>query len=222
MQVAILVVEIQTTEIALLPKGDLLRTTNHHQVKASEVIHTIRWHQGAVVPSMMLIIKEWVHRLIITVDTVITIQETSHKRRISIIANTISLHLAEVINLHLIVGINMKSKSTCLRREKHLLVLWEIMQTIATLTTMVVAMVGTLSSKTTIIINTTTSRAAMREVAVTTRVMEISNNKRTTAIARLQSPPMKMRLTSKLSLHSRSKVEVASVRMRLSSKVKWI
>lgn len=148
---------------------------------------------------MMLIIKEWDLRLILTVDIVRTIQETSLKRRISIVTNTINLHLAGVINLHTIVAINMKSKSTCLRREKHRHARWEIMETTATLTIMVVAVAGTLS-KTTIIINTTTSRAAIREVV--TKVMEISNNKKTMEEA--IDPPlllMKTRLINKLFLH---------------------
>jgi hypothetical protein len=48
--VAILEVAIQTTEIVLLLKVDLLPITNHLQGKVREVIHTTRWHQGAVAP----------------------------------------------------------------------------------------------------------------------------------------------------------------------------
>ena len=145
---------------------------------------------------MMLIIKELVHRPIITVDLTITIQETSLKRRISIVTNTTNLLLAEAINLHIIAETNMKSKSICLRSEKHLLVRWETKEAAPTIT--VAAVAATLSSKTTIIINTTTSRAAMREVP-TTRVMEISNNKKTMGAAATdpQCPLMKTRLTSK-------------------------
>jgi hypothetical protein len=143
----------------------------------------------------MLIIKEWVLRPIITVDIIITTLETSLKRRISIVTNTISLHLAEAINLHIIAGISMKSKSTCLRRERPRLVRWATTETTATLT--ITEAVATLSSKTTIIINTTTSRAAIQEVAAT-RAMEISNNKKTMEAAiDPQFPPMKTRLTSK-------------------------
>ena len=142
---------------------------------------------------MMLIIKELVHRPIITVDLTITIQETSLKRRISIVTNTTNLLLAEATNLHIIAETNMKSKSICLRSEKHLLVRWETKEAAPTIT-----VAATLSSKTTIIINTTTSRAAMREVP-TTRVMEISNNKKTMGAAATdpQCPLMKTRLTSK-------------------------
>ena len=121
---------------------------------------------------MMLIIREWVLRPIITVDIIITTLETSLKRRISIVTNTTNLHLAEATNLHIIAETNMKSKSICLRSEKPLLVRWETKEAAPTIT-----VAATLSSKTTIIINTTTSRAAMRE-APTTRVMEISNNKK--------------------------------------------
>ena len=143
---------------------------------------------------MMLIIKELVHRPIITVDITITIQETSLKRRISIVTNTTNLLLAEAINLHIIAETNMKSKSICLRSEKHLLVRWETKEATPTIT-----VVATLSSKTTIIINTTTSRAVMREEVPTTRVMEISNNKKTMGAAATdpQCPLMKTRLTSK-------------------------
>ncbi len=48
--VAILEVAIQTTEIVLLLRVDLLPITNHLQGKVREVIHTTRWHQGAVAP----------------------------------------------------------------------------------------------------------------------------------------------------------------------------
>lgn len=151
---------------------------------------------------MKSIIKEWALHLIITVGLVITIQETSLKRRISIVTNTINHHRAEAINLHIIVGTNMKNKSTCHRREMHLHVLWETMEeTTATRIIMaVVVVVGTLS-KTTIIINTTTSsRVAMQEEV--TRVMEISNNKKTMEEA---TGPlfllMKTRLINKLFLH---------------------
>ena len=144
---------------------------------------------------MMLIINELVLRPIITVDSTITIQEISLKRRISLATNTTNLPQVEVTNLPIIVGINMKSKSTCLRSERHLLVPWETKEATASPTITVVA---TLSSKTTIIINTTTSRAAMREV-VATRVMEISNNKKTMGEVATdpQCPLMKTRLTNK-------------------------
>jgi hypothetical protein len=124
---------------------------------------------------------------------VIAILETFPRRKISIVTNTTNLLLAEATNLHIIAETNMKSKSICLRSEKRLLVRWETKEAAPTIT-----VAATLSSKTTIIINTTTSRAAMREVP-TTRVMEISNNKKTMGAAATdpQCPLMKTRLTSK-------------------------
>ena len=138
--------------------------------------------------------KEWAHHLIITVDIVITILEISLKRRISTVTNTINHHPAEVINLHIIVVINMKNKSTCRRRERRLHAPWEIREETTPIT-----MEDTLS-KTTIIINTTTSSRAAKEA--TRGAMEISNNKKVMEAVATDPlrPPMKTRLINKLFL----------------------
>jgi len=114
---------------------------------------------------------------------VIAILETFPRRKISILTNTINHLQAGVANLLIIVVINMKSRSTCRRREMPLVDLLEIR--VETRTTITVAGI----TRAAIIINTITNRAIML-VEVTKVVMEISNNKKTMEVAITDPQPI--------------------------------
>lgn len=188
--------ETRTTEIVRSLKP-ILPITNLPQGKVSEVTLTIRWLQQAVVQSMKLTIKEWDLLLIITaVVLAIAILEISHRRRTSLVTNTISLHQAGAPNLLIIVVTNMRNKSTCHRNVTLLVAPWEIREVTATPKTMVEATLNKITKTT----NTITNLAIMVEVV--TKVMEISNNKKTMVeVAAVIGPPqflpMKTRLISK-------------------------
>lgn len=192
--------ETRTIEIVRSLKGPL-PITSLLQVKVREVTLTTRWLQEAVVRSMISTIKESDHLPIITVVVLaIIILETSHRRRTSIVTNTISLHRAGVQNLLIIVVINMRNRSTCHRNAKLLVAPLEIKEEAVAHITMVVATL----IKTIKITNTTTINRTIT-IETVTKVMEISNNKKTMAeavvIGHPQCLPMKTRLISKLSLH---------------------
>lgn len=188
--------ETRTTEIARSLKA-LLPITNLPQGKVSEVTLTIRWLQQAVVQSMNSTIREWDLLLIITAVVIArAILEISRRRKTSLVTNTINLHRAEAANLLIIVVTNMRNRSTCPRNVTLLDAPWEIREVTATHTTMVAATLN----KTTKITNTTTNRATTVEVV--TKVMEISNNKKTMEVAAAvigppQFLPMKTRLINK-------------------------
>jgi len=114
---------------------------------------------------------------------VIAILETFPRRKISILTNTINHLQAGVANLLIIVVINMKSRSTCRRREMPLVDLLEIR--VETRTIITVAGI----TRAAIIINTITNRAIML-VEVTKVVMEISNNKKTMEVAITDPQPI--------------------------------
>lgn len=199
MQVATREVETRTIEIVRSLKRPL-PITSLLQGKVREVTLTTRWLQKAVVRLMISTIKESDHLPIITVVVLaIIILETSHRRRTSIVTNTISLHRAGKQNLLIIVVINMRNRSTCHRNAKLLVAPLEIKEEAVAHITMVVATL----IKTIKITNTTTNRTITIETV--TKVMEISNNKKTMAEAVVIGHPqcltMKTRLISKLSLH---------------------
>jgi hypothetical protein len=114
---------------------------------------------------------------------VIAILETFPRRKISIVTNTINHLQAGVANLLIIVMTNMKSRSTCRRREMPLVAQLEIRA--ETRTTITVAGI----TRAAIIINTITNRAIML-VEVTKVVMEISNNKKTMEVAITDPQPI--------------------------------
>lgn len=109
---------------------------------------------------------------------VITIQEISLRRKISIATNTLSLLLVEVQNLLIIVETNMKNRSICHKNVMHQLDPLEIKEETAThIATMALVVMLVILNKAIKITNITTNRVTTIEEV--TKVMEISNNKKT-------------------------------------------